>query len=1543
MTKIVTLKYNCRILFLSLLFLLFGLTAQAQIYFHNFGTGNINAHPYNVAPTTLAPNLSNSSWTNSSGTWTNFGGNTGQAIATQSGNVVITLTFNVAPNYQLDVTSFNFWRQRTGAGPQNWALKINNIAVGSGNISNTTGALIGSTNVSNPVAGLTGTVTVVLTLTGATGSGNFRLDDFELQGSVTQSCTPPTVSSHTPIMGPENTFVTITGSGFQAGSGTSAVKLSGVNVTSFTVVSDTEITVNIPPGGDISGLFSVITNGCEGSGVQYFAVIGSTGSSASNLYISELYDAQAGSGGVIELYNGTASPINLAGYTIRRYGDIGDTVFTYEITLSGIVPAGGIYLIGIGTPIPCGAVTGTNFATGFNDGDRLELVQNGSVIDTVETPNNTGFTMIRNPNAEAPKVLFSGGDWNSSNSENCSNIGSHITTVIPAPSMSVVNIPITCENGQVSFSATLSNPAGFTYQWKVLDASGWINVTDTGSYSGSSTNTLTINPVLLGFDNNQYYCVATSTTNTVVSNADLLEVTPSTTPVTGFTYPTSICSTSTSVFPTPATGFTTGGAYSVNIAGLTINTATGEINASTSTPNTYTVTYTVTSSGGCNSGGSTPFTVQIINAITPVVDFDYPTNICKSSTSVMPILAPGFTPGGTFTSDSGLSINPTTGEVNPSTSTASPHSVIYTVVANPATCLGANTDNALITFTADVIPVVNFSFPAQICSSSAPIVPTTAPGFTPGGVYSSDSGLTIVPSTGVVSVSGSTVGPHNITYTVLADPSICQVGNSFTVPLEITNAIIPTTGFSYPSPVCISSAPISPTPVAGFTTGGTYTTNDPGLIINSNTGQINVTASTPASYIVTYTVTADPSICRGFGDDTFTVVIQNAITPVVEFTYPANICKSSTSVMPILDPGFTTGGTFTSDSGLSINPTTGEINPSTSTAAPHSIIYTVTANPANCLLLGTDNALVTFVAETTPVVGFTYPTQVCNTSAPVAPTTAPGFTSGGIYSSDPGLTINPTTGVVTVSTSTVGPHTITYTVLANPSICQAGNSFAAPLEITNSISPITSFTYTTPICESSAPVSPTPIAGFTIGGTYTANDPGLIINPNTGVINAAASTPASYIVTYTVTADPSICRGFGDDTFTVVIQSLTAPVVSFTYPTPVCPNDPPVNPSLATGFTPGGTFTSDTGLSINPTTGRINIAASTQGLHIITYSVPQNDATCTAADSGTFNFTIDAASTLTPITGGTSICVGETLQLANATPGGTWSSSNTNIATVDANGLVTGVTSNFVDIIYTLSTGCGGETRINLAVYAIPQPLLEDRYLCINNVSGLPFNSVRIECGVPNQNHSFVWTLDGNPLPTTTNRHEATETGIYEVTVTNTISGCSNTASCEVSESSTAIATATVGEDFNLNQTITVNVTGGSGVYLFQLDHGVPQESNVFTYAHQGEYTITVIDKNGCQDLELIVFALNYPRFFTPNGDGFNDTWGIKGLTDLNAKTYIFDRAGKLVKFLNASGEEWDGTLNGRQLPSTDYWFLLEYKNRDGIDKEFKAHFSMKR
>jgi gliding motility-associated-like protein len=144
--------------------------------------------------------------------------------------------------------------------------------------------------------------------------------------------------------------------------------------------------------------------------------------------------------------------------------------------------------------------------------------------------------------------------------------------------------------------------------------------------------------------------------------------------------------------------------------------------------------------------------------------------------------------------------------------------------------------------------------------------------------------------------------------------------------------------------------------------------------------------------------------------------------------------------------------------------------------------------------------------------------------------------------------------------------------------------------------------------------------------------------------------------------------------------------------------------------------------------------------------------------------------------------------------------------------------------------------------------------------------------------------------------------------------------------------------------TISVNVNE-SGNYEYSLDEpsGYFQDSNFFTDVPAGIHTVYINDKNGCGLVSKTIAVVGVPKFFSPNGDGYNDYWSVKGVNDsFNTKSviYIFDRYGKLLKqWVPASSEGWDGNFNGSPMPGDDYWYKI--KLEDG--REAKGNFSLKR
>ena len=140
--------------------------------------------------------------------------------------------------------------------------------------------------------------------------------------------------------------------------------------------------------------------------------------------------------------------------------------------------------------------------------------------------------------------------------------------------------------------------------------------------------------------------------------------------------------------------------------------------------------------------------------------------------------------------------------------------------------------------------------------------------------------------------------------------------------------------------------------------------------------------------------------------------------------------------------------------------------------------------------------------------------------------------------------------------------------------------------------------------------------------------------------------------------------------------------------------------------------------------------------------------------------------------------------------------------------------------------------------------------------------------------------------------------------------------------------------------TATIN-TVQSGDFEYSLNGVDFQSSNLFTVQEGGNYICYVREINGCGNDEKPFVIISYPEFFTPNGDNINDTWSVKGGSNFsNAEVAIYDRFGRLITVLNSVNLFWDGTLNGKLLPATDYWFVARIND---LFPEMKGHFTLKR
>lgn len=266
----------------------------------------------------------------------------------------------------------------------------------------------------------------------------------------------------------------------------------------------------------------------------------------------------------------------------------------------------------------------------------------------------------------------------------------------------------------------------------------------------------------------------------------------------------------------------------------------------------------------------------------------------------------------------------------------------------------------------------------------------------------------------------------------------------------------------------------------------------------------------------------------------------------------------------------------------------------------------------------------------------------------------------------------------------------------------------------------------------------------------------------------------------------------------------------------------------------------------------------------------------------------------------------------------------------------------YVEVVNPNNLNCKAYGVINFIVNPVPNiNLTGSELICSNNPSFVK----TLDAGIinPNNTNSYIFTWYWNNI-TIPSANQQTLTvnseGTYSVNVKNS-AGCSRTRTINVNASNSATLENILVNDLSENNEIQI-IVSGLGDYLYSINNIDFQSSNIFSPILPGDYTIYVKDAKGCGTITQNVSVLSIPLFFTPNNDGNNDYWNIKGTTynfNSNSTVQVLDRYGKLMKQFSASSIGWDGKYLGQLMPSDDYWYIAQLT--DG--RTIKGHFTLKR
>jgi len=768
-------------------------------------------------------------------------------------------------------------------GVSNYTVRFVSVSSGSGN--NTVGNFIDAvsfTTLNCPSLPASGTVTINPTVVPTfTAIAPLCVGDTAPLLSTSSNNTTPVTGTWSPStidtsVAGTNAYVFTPDAGQCSGPIT-------INVTVNSVATPTVVVVTQPTCAVPTGV------------VQVTAPVSSVGVLPTDLFISEATDSNAGSLSYIELYNGTGSAINLSNYSIKTASNGG--AYTFTLPLNNVsLASGSTYVVALGNDNYCPSTPGAdgslaaqtsgsgsvNFST--NGNDHFGLFNGSTLIDSWGTfgSNNWAPSIVgteggdfrRKNNASVPNTNYNDNDWDiydyagtgttACSNNDYSNIGSFT--------------PLTTTN---------------TYQYNVDGGTYQSNPIFTGLTPGS--HVITVQDTTTG-------CISTGVTvvlDPVVQN-------PSVTTIT-YTSPVCINVSSTLTPDTTATGFTTGGTYTATPAGLTIDASTGVVDLTTSTPGTYTITYSVLDNTTlCLLAGSSQFTL-VINPL-PTVTVNSP-SVCQGTAATVTA-----TPGsaGTYsyvwTVPAGAIIP---GDVASFTTTvAGTYSVVIT---NSTTGCTSASASGLVTINPTPTVSVNNAIVCQGGSAAITATPGTSATYTyawtvpsgatnPGNVATFNASVAgnydvIITDTATGCVSISASG----TLTVNTNPVVNVTGETVCQGSQATISALPTATGTYTYVWTVPTGATNPGNVDTFTTAvaGTYSV----VITNTATGCVSLSASGVAAFVPAF----DFAISEGCVGNNYTLEVVpttgsfNASSAIYNWYYGTTSVGSNSSTFNVTE------------------------------------------------------------------------------------------------------------------------------------------------------------------------------------------------------------------------------------------------------------------------------------------------------------------------------------------------------------------------------------------------------------------------------------------------------------------------------------------------------------------------------------------------------------------------------------------------------------------------------------------------------------------